>query len=86
MPTVQHRRVHTSTRNRLQHNCVVTPICAASVNGDGALVTSAGCQTMRNFVTDELRELLWFASMVFGFSVAGVGLFVALALTLGGIF
>ena len=41
-----------------------------------------GCQTMRNFVTDELRLTL----MVFGFSVAGVGLLVALALTLGGIF
>ena len=40
---------------------------------------------MRNFVSDELRELLWLASIVVGFSVVGVGLFVALALTLGGI-
>ena len=45
-----------------------------------------GCQPMRNFVTDELREILWRASIVIGFSVVGVGLLVALALTLGGIF
>ena len=40
---------------------------------------------MRNFVISELREVLWLASMVFGFSVAGVGLAVALTLTLGSI-
>jgi hypothetical protein len=40
---------------------------------------------MRNFVANELRELLWLASMVLGFSVVGVGLSVALALTLVGI-
>ena len=40
---------------------------------------------MRNFVINELREFLWLASMVFGFSVVGVGLSVALALTLVGI-
>lgn len=40
---------------------------------------------MRKFVINELRELLWLASMVFGFSVVGVGLSVALALTLVGI-
>lgn len=40
---------------------------------------------MWNFVSSELRELLWLASMVLGFSVIGVGLSVALALTLVGI-
>ena len=41
---------------------------------------------MRNYVISELGEVLWIASMVVGFSVAGVGLAVALTLTLGAIF
>ena len=36
-------------------------------------------------VSGELREFAWLASMVFGFSVTGVGLSVALALALVGV-
>jgi hypothetical protein len=40
---------------------------------------------MWHLVSSELREVLWLASTVFGLSVFGVGLSVALALVLVGI-
>jgi hypothetical protein len=42
-------------------------------------------ETMWNSVTNELREFVWLASMVFGLSVVGVGLSVGLAVALVGI-
>ena len=40
---------------------------------------------MWNSVLNELRELVWLASMIVGLSLFGVGLAVALALVLAGV-